>query len=91
MVLPSTEKINLSPKHIFDIFFNNVGQALLDNKIVRINEIEGIVRRKISDNPNLIISIKTTRRTKYSAYISVVDQLKRANALRISIAEPDGL
>ncbi|MCH8301008.1 MAG: hypothetical protein IIC39_10780 [Candidatus Marinimicrobia bacterium] len=40
-------------------------------------------------NPNLIFSIKTDRQTDYQVFVSVLDQLKMANATRISIAEPE--
>ncbi|MDW7682142.1 MAG: hypothetical protein SCK70_16385, partial [bacterium] len=37
----------------------------------------------------LIVSVKTDAATKYRHYIQVLDQLKQANATRISIAEPE--
>ena len=50
-----------------------------------------IVLRSInlSENDKLIISVKAHEKTKYSDYIAVIDQLKMANAKRISIAETD--
>jgi biopolymer transport protein ExbD len=35
----------------------------------------------------LIISVKAHEKTKYKDYVAVIDQLKQANATRISIAE----
>ncbi len=43
----------------------------------------------IAENDKLIISVKTHPRTKYQAYIDVLDQLKMANAKKISIAETE--
>ena len=45
------------------------------------------VLRMIAENDKLIISVKTHTSTKYQAYIDVLDQLKLANAKKISIAE----
>ena len=39
-------------------------------------------------NPNIIFSVLTHKNTKYRDYILVLDQLKQANATKISIANP---
>ena len=44
---------------------------------------------KIAENDKLIISVKAHEKTKYADYVAVIDQLKMANAKRISIAETD--
>jgi biopolymer transport protein ExbD len=91
LVLPPTdvEQQEINRKNITNILINDAGQVLLDNEMVQVRDVERIVRQKMAENPLLIISLKTTRGTKYEVYIDVLDQLKRANATRISIAEPD--
>ena len=59
------------------------------NEVVELKEISEIIKAKLEDNPNLVISLKTTRQTKYDVYIKVYDQLQIAGARKISIAEPD--
>ena len=91
LVLPPTEvdTQEINKKNISNILINDAGQVLFDNEMVQVRDVERIVRQKIADNPLLIVSLKTTRGTKYEVYIKVLDQLKRANATRISIADPD--
>jgi biopolymer transport protein ExbD len=91
LVLPPTdvEQQEINRKNITNILINDAGQVLLDNEMVQVRDVERIIRQKMAENPLLIISLKTTRGTKYEVYIDVLDQLKRANATRISIAEPD--
>ena len=91
LVLPPTEvdTQEINKKNISNILINDAGQVLFDNEMVQVRDVERIVRQKIDDNPLLIVSLKTTRGTKYEVYIKVLDQLKRANATRISIADPD--
>jgi biopolymer transport protein ExbD len=60
---------------------------LLGDEPVKISDINRVVRQKIQENNKLIISVKSHEKTKYKDYISVIDQLKMANATRISIAE----
>lgn len=91
LVLPPTdiEQQEINRKNITNILINDQGQVLLDNEMVNVRDVGRIIRTKIAENPLLIISLKTTRGTKYAVYIGVLDQLKRAKATRISIAEPD--
>ncbi len=91
LVLPPTEvdTQEINKKNISNILINDAGQVLFDNEMVQVRDVERIVRQKIAENPLLIVSLKTTRGTKYEVYIKVLDQLKRANATRISIADPD--
>jgi len=49
-----------------------------------------MIEQKIQENSNLIVSVKTDRETKYDVFVQVLDELKVANATRISIAEPTG-
>jgi biopolymer transport protein ExbD len=63
------------------------GNVLLDKKPININDVKKEVMRMIAENDKLIISVKTHTSTKYQAYIDVLDQLKLANAKKISIAE----
>ena len=44
-------------------------------------------KQKIQENKKLIVSVKSHEKTRYKDYVAVIDQLKRANAKRISIAE----
>lgn len=86
---PDVTEEKIQKKNILNILVNDVGEVLLDNQIVNVRDIERIVRDKMAENDKLIISLKTTRLTKYHVYIEVLDQLKRADATRISIAEPE--
>ncbi len=88
IVLPAEgEQVEVSAKNILNCLINSTGQVLLGDEPVKINDISRIVRQKLQENNKLIISVKSHEKTKYKDYISVIDQLKLANATRISIAE----
>jgi len=90
LVLPPIgENIEIQQKNITNLLINDVGQILIDEEIVPVEEVDNIIRDKILDNDKLIVSVKTARKTKYDIYVRVIDQLKRAGATRISIAEPE--
>jgi biopolymer transport protein ExbD len=86
---PNEDIIEISKKNITNLLINAQGQVLLDNEIVDIGEISTIIKDKIFENELLIVSVKTDKDTKYETYIDVLDQLKKADAKKISLAEPD--
>ena len=89
LVLPSEgNELEVNRKNIVNILMNEGGKVLLDDKPTRVNDIRGIVERKIAVNPNLIFSVQTHPRTKYQDYLRILDQLKEAKATKISIANP---
>lgn len=86
---PKGEAKEVSKKNITNLLINEEGSVMIDEQITDIRNIKNIIRDKIAQNPNIIVSVKTDERTKYKYYIQVLDQLKQANAKKISIAEPE--
>ncbi|MBC8323547.1 MAG: biopolymer transporter ExbD [Candidatus Marinimicrobia bacterium] len=90
IVLPAEgEEIEIKKDNILNCLINSSGKVLLGGDPVKIRDINKEIRRRIAENNKLIISVKAHEKTKYSDYVSVIDQLKMANAKRISIAESD--
>ena len=83
------EETEVRTKNITNLLINIQGEVLLDNENIAINEIARRIEQKLQENPNLIVSVKTDRETKYDVFIQVLDELKLAKATRISIAEPE--
>ena len=89
LVLPAEgNEMEVNQKNIVNILINESGKILVDEKPKMIGEIQSLVERKIGSNPNVIFSVQTHPRTKYQDYISLLDELKKARATKISIANP---
>ncbi len=86
---PGDTEIKIPKENLANMLVNAQGQVLLDGEVIEIRDISRIVREKIAGNPNLVISLKTDKETRYEDYVHVLDQLKEAEAKKISIAEPD--
>lgn len=86
---PIGQEIKVREKNITNVLINEQGQVLIDNQSVQIPAIKDIIRQKLLQNPKLIVSIKTQRKTKYDVYIKVLDKIKESGETRISIAEPE--
>jgi len=92
LILPpdeDVEEIEINRKNITNILINDNGDVLLDSEPVIVRDISRIIREKLEENDKLIVSLKTTRGTRYRVYIQVLDELKESGAKRISIADPD--
>ena len=90
LVLPAPgEEKEIPKENISNLLINAAGNVMLDEEFIPLNQISRTVKLKILSNKNLIISVKTDRETDYQVFVSVLDQLKMANATRISIAEPE--
>lgn len=83
------EEQEVRSKNIANLLINAEGRVFFDNGEIPLEDVSRLVKEKIAENPNLIISVKTVRETEYNVYVKVLDQLKTAKATRISIAEPD--
>lgn len=82
LVLPpwveNAEQVKVKSDNIANLLVNEVGDVLIDEKIIGIAQIKPEIIARIKANPKLIISYKTVRDTPYNIYIMVMDQLKMA-------------
>ena len=89
LVLPADgNELEVNRKNIVGILVDASGRILMDDMPTKINKIKSTAEKKIASNPNIIFSVVTHKSTKYKDYILVLDQLKQANATKISIANP---
>lgn len=79
-------EIEIKKKNILNCLINSQGRVLLDEEPTDIEQIGRIVKKRLDQNPLLIVSVKAHPKTAYSAYVMVIDQLKIANTKKISIA-----
>jgi len=89
LILPAEgNELEVNRKNIISILINDKGKVLMDDSPIKINQIKSKATKKIASNNNIIFSVVTHKNTKYEDYILVLDQLKQANATKISIANP---
>ena len=88
---PVTEgqELQVRKKNILNIWVNANQEILLGEEIVSLQQVEPEVRRRIAENPNLIVSLKADRGTDYDTFVQVLDRLKKAEARKISLTDPD--
>ena len=87
MVLPPMGgELEINKKNITIVQINSEGIVLFNDEIVPFEQINVRTKNMITKNPKMIFSVQTDAKTKYQDYLSVIDQLKIADAKKISIA-----
>jgi len=94
MVLPpaaqeGSEVVKLSQKDMTRIFITGEGEIMLnEDNIGLFNQsvFDARIKAYLSENPQMIFSIKTDRDAKYNEMIKVLDRLKSAGAEKISLS-----
>ena len=82
-------ELQVRKKNILNIWVNAAGEILLGEEIVSMQQIEREVRRRVAENPLLIVSLKADREADYGTFGRILDQLQKAETPKISLAEPD--
>ncbi len=82
---PSTPPPPVQDRNMLTVLVNSDGRILVENEDRQLSEIRDLVIKHItnngqdpnfSDNPKkAVVSMKTTRQTKYKDYINVLDEL----------------
>ena len=83
---PGDIEIEIRKENILNCLINSQGKVLLDEEPISVAQIHRVVGQKLRKNDKLIISVKAHPKTTYNDYVRVIDQLKMADAKRISIA-----
>lgn len=73
-----------SRRNVVNIWISPEGDMMVDEYSVRLSDVSGVVSEKLTTNPRLIVLIKSDRATPYRLVSGVIEELKKANALRVS-------
>ena len=94
IVLPEqSEEQDVSPKNLIFFIVQPDGRVIVrrgeseQEQTVSYNQIEGILRAELAQNPNLIAAIQTHPEAAYRFMVDVLDEVKLAGAERISLQE----
>ncbi len=90
IILPAEgQELEINKKNILNCLISASGNVLLGGEPVEMKDLSRRVKEEIRANDKLIVSVKAHEKAEYDVYVEVLDQLKLANATRISIAETE--
>ena len=85
VTLPRAETAQKQEREkIMHIWIDGSGNISINDKLVRISQIEDILVSMLSERPDLITAFNADDRAPYGVVSDVMDGLKDANAIRVS-------
>lgn len=81
----ATQKIE-TKRNLCHVWVDTKGKISIDDMLVEVPLVYPVVLEKMRDNPRIIISMKADQNARYGVLADVMEELKRAQALRINFA-----
>jgi biopolymer transport protein ExbD len=87
LVLPGKESTNvkISRKNILVVQAHANGAIVVDNESVNLRQLRPLIERRLAENEKLVVVIETHPDSEYGLMIDVLDELRLADARRISL------
>jgi len=95
IVLPAVsdgtaKKVKLKDENLSKIWIDKDGKITLisggNGQIVPMRELQQTIHNIVKDNPDMVISLKTDRKSKYQYMVKVLDKLQASGAEKISLS-----
>jgi biopolymer transport protein ExbD len=85
--LPKAEAAQDIPReNVIHIWVDRTGKISINDMIVTIPSVEAIIAQRIRANPGIIVAFNTDENASYGVMADIMEQLKRASAVRVSFA-----
>lgn len=88
IIMPKAEKIEELKKrrHINYLWVSADRKIYIDDKLANLDQIVGIFYDRRVKDPRMVVSLKCDYRAPYGLISSVMEELRKADALRINFA-----
>ena len=86
VIIPRAKMIEKleSKRHTSYIWATKDGLVSVDDRIININNLSGLMYRKIAKDPKITVSLKSDEKTTMKLITDIHTQLRTANALKLS-------
>jgi biopolymer transport protein ExbD len=84
--LPFAQKIDAlkSKRNVVNIWVGPDGRIMVDEYDTELANVGALVRTKLAANPRIVVMVKSDRNTQYRMISGVIEELRKADALRVS-------
>ena len=88
IIMPKAEKIEELKKrrHINYLWVSADRKIYIDDKLANLDQVAGIFYDRRLKDPRMVVSLKCDYRAPYGLISSVMEELRKADALRINFA-----
>ncbi|MDP8321455.1 MAG: biopolymer transporter ExbD [Candidatus Stygibacter australis] len=83
---PTQQKAKIKDENLTKVWINKDGLVAVNEEEVPLEDLEKVIRNKVKGNPDMVISLKTDRKSNYDYMVRVLDLLQAAGAEKISLS-----
>ncbi len=83
---PEQQKARIKEENLTKVWINKDGLVAVNEEEVPLDDLEKVIRNKVKGNPDMVISLKTDRKSNYEYMVRVLDLLQAAGAEKISLS-----
>ena len=86
VIIPSAKMIEKleSKRHTSYVWATKDGLVSVDDRIININSLAGLMYNKIAKDPRITVSLKSDEKATMKLITDIHTQLRKANALKLS-------
>jgi biopolymer transport protein ExbD len=85
VALPKAETGRELPRrNLVHIWVDREGKISIDDALIRVDQIEAVIRQKLEQNPELVVAFNTDKDVPYRLMDACMEQLKRAAATNVA-------
>ena|SRR6056297_3941028 len=83
--LPKAEAVQkINRQNAATIYVNRASVISIDDFAVNVGQIKPIMQNKLADNPSIVTCFRTDANADYGIMVDIMNELKKAEALRVS-------
>jgi len=83
---PTQIKAKIKDENLTKVWINKDGIVAVNESEVPLEDLEKVIRNKVKGNPDMVVSLKTDRKSNYEYMVRVLDLLQAAGAEKISLS-----
>ena len=83
---PGQQKARIKDENLTKVWINKEGLVAVNEEEVALEDLEKMIRSKVKGNPDMVVSLKTDRKSNYEYMVRVLDLLRAAGAEKISLS-----
>lgn len=83
---PGQQKARIKDDNLTKVWINKDGLVAVNEEEVALEDLEKRIRNKVKGNPDMVVSLKTDRKSNYEYMVRVLDLLRAAGAEKISLS-----
>jgi biopolymer transport protein ExbD len=85
----ATTTERLPKRNVARVWVNKAGDISVDDKFMEVSEVEIVMAEKLNENPDMLVQIKGDKDTRYGDVAWILEELKKARAIKVSLASKE--